>query len=527
MNVNKFALNYELSNDSNEESLEDNDDEKEEPVNDEMPSSDENSESEEYDESDLDEKSNAKILLNNRPKPKFTQKSELDDKFFKESDMEEFIELEEKRQMENNPESDNEIDYFNGNFSDEDNTDNDDDDGGSNDAKKAMYNDFFDQEIDENDEEHIEHKKQMKKSVREERNKLKEKLKKKDLGIEDSDIDENDDYNEDETDGKVRFDLSQNSYISASDDGNNDDDDDNSSRQEETIETPAVNSEPEIKSSFEQRQERLRLRINDLEEKALGEKSWQLKGEIDSTSRPQNSLLEEVLQFEQTTRPAPIITEETTLKLEDIIKQRIKDKAWNDVELKFKPTNTPQEFRKKLVLDQEKSKESLAQIYEKEYTKEIDKQDPNAQDKDEEEPQAHKDIRKAMQSLFIKLDALSNFFYTPKPVLPDAKIITNTPAINMEEVAPIAASDAMLLAPEEIKSRSKGDLIGKSERSTSDKNRERRHKKNKQKIHKVAKEKRDQEREKAGIKSSAKRENGKLLEKVTKSRNINKVICLY
>lgn len=43
-------------------------------------------------------------------------------------------------------------------------------------------------------------------------------------------------------------------------------------------------------------------KIEELEKTALEEKPWQLAGEVTAQSRPENSMLEEDVEFEQTSR---------------------------------------------------------------------------------------------------------------------------------------------------------------------------------------------------------------------------------
>ena len=99
------------------------------------------------------------------------------------------------------------------------------------------------------------------------------------------------------------------------------------------------------------------------------DKQWQLKGEVTAKTRPKESLLEEYLDFDHTTRQAPISSVATTEELEAMIKRRIKDKSFDDVERKVKPVEMLYEYKKQTVLDQEKSKIGLGDVYEKEYLK--------------------------------------------------------------------------------------------------------------------------------------------------------------
>lgn len=64
-----------------------------------------------------------------------------------------------------------------------------------------------------------------------------------------------------------------------------------------------VPGKSEVKSSYEIRQERLQAKIKKLEEEALTDKPWQLRGEVTGEARPENALLEEALEFDLTHRP--------------------------------------------------------------------------------------------------------------------------------------------------------------------------------------------------------------------------------
>ncbi|XP_037511590.1 U3 small nucleolar ribonucleoprotein protein MPP10 [Rhipicephalus sanguineus] len=228
------------------------------------------------------------------------------------------------------------------------------------------------------------------------------------------------------------------------------------------------------KSSFEQSQEFIKKKIKQFEERNLEPRPWRLQGEVEATARPENSLLQEHIQFDHATRQPVAITDETTKCLEDVILQRIRDKAWDDVERKTRPTEEPFELRRRVTLDQEKSKLSLAQVYEQQF---LDKQKAADEDALPKENPAHVEIRTAMRDLFTKLDALSNFHMMPKPVSAEVKVVSNLPSLSVEEVTPVGVSDASLLAPQEVKTKPKGELVSKGERTRTQKMRERRLKK--------------------------------------------------
>ncbi|XP_010130600.1 PREDICTED: U3 small nucleolar ribonucleoprotein protein MPP10, partial [Buceros rhinoceros silvestris] len=424
------------------------------------------------------------------------RKSIVDDKFFKLAEMEAFLEQAEKE----NREEEEDINYFEDIISDDEEEETEEAEvkvriSPIKSSRDLTYQDFFDpvddkddlvaNDVEDDQEEEVD-------NATEEQN--------------EESMSEVEDMNEMMMENTRNKEASKKVTFSLPDD----------SETEDVTDTQLENTDDpsEIKSSFEKRQEKMSKKIKSLEEELLEEKPWQLKGEVSAQRRPENSLLEETVLFDHAVRMAPVITEETTFQLEDIIKQRILDQAWDDVVPKEKPKEEAFEYKKRISLDHEKSKLSLAEIYEQEYMK------LHQQKTEEEENPEHKEIQEMMDSLFLKLDALCNFHFTPKPPVPEVKIVSNLPAISMEEVAPVAVSDAALLAPEEIKEKNKaGDVKTDAEKTPTDKKRERRKKKLRKRMKLREKEKRQKLLEKMkpeqGTKLSKKAAAAKL-KKLTK-----------
>ncbi|CAJ0574375.1 unnamed protein product, partial [Mesorhabditis spiculigera] len=233
----------------------------------------------------------------------------------------------------------------------------------------------------------------------------------------------------------------------------------------------------EEETGLAQRMKKIKARIEKLETENLAPRSWELQGEVAAKGREEDALLQQHIQFEATNKRPPEVTEDFDAKLAGIIRQRIKDNVWDDPQRKIKKTETTEPYRNERIEDRQQIKQSLAEVYEKEYQKnsgqvvEETKTDP-----------LHEEIDGLVRSLFLNLDALYHYEFAPPSLKPELKIVSNMAALKVEEVGMMASTDEQLLAPEETQKHHKGDIKADEERTKTDKLRARRKKKNRQHV---------------------------------------------
>ncbi|KAF7436887.1 hypothetical protein PC9H_003721 [Pleurotus ostreatus] len=282
-------------------------------------------------------------------------------------------------------------------------------------------------------------------------------------GEEDEDEDEDDDDDDDE---------------SEEDEEQDDDSDDDESGEEgegrETIErlkddlfADEEDEEENDLTTHEQRMVALKEQIASLEAENVGKKDWVLMGEATSKSRPQNSLLEEDLEFERTMKAVPIVTEDKILALEDRIKARILEGRFDDV-VRLRPISDKPFLPSRLFeLQDTKSSQSLAQIYENDYV--ATQNGGSADDRDGKLKKEHEELEKQWDGICSKLDALCNAHFVPKQPKAIISTVANVSTATLESALPTTKSASALLAPEEVFIPAAGDLRSKSEMAPAEK----------------------------------------------------------
>ncbi|CAL1405226.1 unnamed protein product [Linum trigynum] len=233
-----------------------------------------------------------------------------------------------------------------------------------------------------------------------------------------------------------------------------------------------ANEKTKVLSTHEKEVQKIKSEIEKMEKANLDPKTWTMQGEVTAANRPKNSALEVDLDFEHNVRPVPVITEEVTQSLEEIIKKRIIEGQFDDIKkAPGLPSKAPRELK---TVDENKSNKGLAEVYEEEYVQQTDPAAAPLSFSDEQKKEASTLFKK----LCLKLDALSHFHFAPKPVIEDMSIQSNVPALAMEEIAPDAVSDAAMLAPEEVFS-GKGNVKAEVELTQTERKRRRAKKKRK------------------------------------------------
>ncbi|ROW00767.1 hypothetical protein VMCG_06563 [Cytospora schulzeri] len=225
------------------------------------------------------------------------------------------------------------------------------------------------------------------------------------------------------------------------------------------------------RSAHERRQLKLAEEIRKMESELVAKRAWTLSGEASASARPMNSLLEEALDFDHAGKPIPVITEEVSEEIEDLVKRRILSGEFDQVVKRRPNAEVPADVRRGLVeLDDTKAKQSLAEMYEEEHVKNTNP-DSYVSAKDEKQRKEEKEIEAMWKDVSAKLDALSSWHYKPKPAAPSLTVVADVATVTMEDAQPTTAQGVSggqsMIAPQEVynpgkDTAEKGEVVAKS-----------------------------------------------------------------
>jgi U3 small nucleolar RNA-associated protein MPP10 len=233
-------------------------------------------------------------------------------------------------------------------------------------------------------------------------------------------------------------------------------DEEDSDFSDEEIEEP-VSKKPRGLGQLAKKLAALEEEIADIESKQIEKKHWTLTGEVNAKARPLNSILEANIELPfghmagKRLDTADLIADENDFDPENpekpkfdidlIIRQRVVDRTFDDViRRKIETTIVDDKPRDRLEgLDFEKSQLGLAEVYAKQYEKDVFNQSDETEKKSAELEEAKTVFAKLMH----KLDCLTNFNFAPRPPVVTKSGNKDLPAMKLEEPIPLIVSSSI------------------------------------------------------------------------------------
>ncbi|KAJ5495619.1 hypothetical protein N7539_000735 [Penicillium diatomitis] len=271
--------------------------------------------------------------------------------------------------------------------------------------------------------------------------------------------------------------------------------DEDSEAEEEDEDMAGAEESQGPRSTHEKQRARIADEIRRLEAANVAKKEWMVAGEARAVERPVNSLIEEDLDFERVGKPVPVVTNETTEDIEELVKRRILAKEFDEV-IRRRPgaADLQSTRRGRFELEDTKAQQSLAEMYEADHLRATDANyvDP----KNQKLMREHAEVTDLWKEISSKLDLLCNLNYKPQTPQVSINVVTDAPTIMMEDARPTAGgavAGASGLAPQEIykpgdDGRTAGEVvlktgavISKDEMTREEKARKRRQKKSQKK----------------------------------------------
>ena len=125
------------------------------------------------------------------------------------------------------------------------------------------------------------------------------------------------------------------------------------------------------------------------------------------------------------------MTQEETTRIEDLIKQRIIDNVFDDVERRYDDDDLTSHAAALPDVAQEKSKLSLAEVYEQEFMEASTGAVTSAAERRVQKQR--KAVKQLMMAIEDELNALTNAHYLPMRPKEDLTITTNAPTVTLED----------------------------------------------------------------------------------------------